>query len=1016
LILISLCRTSKIMKSSRPRHRITAITKLPHLLTRLVLVSAISTMGSVNLLTAIIAAPLTPDIQIKNTAVGSFVDEDSPSGVAPTVVESNEVVVTVAEVAGIDLSVDRLPAEALASVLLAGAYQGNGIISGGDVVYFYYKLTNTGNDPTQFFIPGTPTISATDGSFNSSNPISIIAYDVDGNGATAPVAVNITVPTSGQQTGSNTVGGTDGLLGVNGIIPANGTVTIRVPIKIATTAVSTIAVKLGDTGAGAAQNQTYASGTGDVYTIDNPNGTPGDASGAPINGDRESSLIQTIPVSALAFIPVDFGDAPDSYGTLLTSPNSDFEGGARHQISSLYLGAGVSAEPDATLTGDSNDDGVIFSSNFTAPYQTIVQAGVNNNIRITSNGSGYLNAWIDYNENGKFDNPSEKVFTNQPIVNGENNLSFTPPNTVLHGTTYARFRLSPDSIATPSPTGLIVGGEVEDYRIDVTAPIPNDVSCTTTGLLNGGFESPGINSAVGPREIFTSNIKAYYEIDVSGWNTNDLTEPVVEIWQNGALGVPAYEGSQFVELNAYGNFGLFQDIATIPGQTLRWQFAHRARENGAGVVVDTMQLNVGSPSGSLSSQGIYSTDSTGWILYQGTYVVPSGQFITRFQFDALSTGSGNIGIGNFLDAVKFSTNTCVPTVTPPTIDLDGDNSTAPGNNYLNRFVAGGGAVSAADSDVAIADDGVNISRAVITLTTRPDSNSETLLIDPTAGGTVTGVSATIYNPANGRLSLAGNATKADYQKIIATLKYNNSQAIPTNGDRLIQVQVLDSDSAISNTAISKIVIGPRPNLLLVKRITAINSQRLNTYNQEDANPYDDNLLEPSIAPNLPTYPTADTTKWPGTTGKTTSTFLVGEISGNVKPKDAIEYTIYFLSAGDSAANNVLFCDRVPTNVTFLPTAFNGITAGGSGLSTADRGIAAKLGTDPLKSYTNIADGDFAQYFPPNVEPSTVYPNLSCGGTNVNGAVVVNLGNVNNATAPGTPPESYGFVRFQGVVK
>jgi uncharacterized repeat protein (TIGR01451 family) len=1013
------------MKSSRPRHRTQSITNLPHLLTRLVLVSSIATLGLGNLLTAVLAAPLSPGVEIKNTATGSFVDEESPSSVTPTVVESNEVVVTVSEVAGIDLSIDRLPAEAPASVPLAGTYQGNGIISAGDVVYLYYKLTNTGNDPTQFFIPGTPTIASTDGSFSPSNPILIIAYDVDGNGATAPVAVNIPVPTTGQRTGASTVGGNDGLLGVNGSIPANGTVTIRVPIKIATTAGSTIEVKLGDTSASTAQNQLYASGTGDVYTIDNPNVTPGDPDGAPINGDRESSLIQTIPISALAFLPVDFGDAPDTYGTLLTSPNSDFEGGARHQISSLYLGAGVSAEPNATLTGDSNDDGVIFSPNFTAPYQTIVQAGVNNNIRVTSNGSGYLNAWIDYNENGKFDDPSERVFTNQPIANGDNNLSFIPPNSVLHGTTYARFRLSPTSIATPSPTGLIVGGEVEDYRVDITAPIPTDSSCTNTGLLNGSFESPDIlTSPIEPIQSFGSTIKAYYEIDVPGWNTNSTYE-AVEMWRTGAGGIPAYEGSQFAELNAYDASGLFQDIATIPGQTLSWQFAHRAREYGpvAGVLVDKMELKIGSPSGSLSLQGTYSTDSTGWILYQGTYQVPPGQYITRFQFNAKESGGGDLGAGNFLDAVKFSTNICVPTVTQPTIDLDGDNSTAIGNNYLNRFVAGGAAVSAADSDVAIADDGANISRAVITLTTRPDNTSETLSIDPTAGGTVTGVSATTYNPANGRLSLSGSTTKANYQKIIATLKYNNSQATPTNGDRLIQVQVLDSDSAISNTAISKIVIGQQPNLLLVKRITAINNQSLNTYNQEDANPYDDNLLEPSIAPSLPTYPTADTTKWPNTTGKTASTFLVGAISGTAKPNDSIEYTIYFLSAGDSAANNVLFCDRVPDNVTFIPNAFNNavpaITPDTTGFAGADRGIVVNIG-DTIKSYTSVADGDDAQYFPPNIEPSTVYgTKINCGGANNNGAVVFNLKNIKPATgtlATDQANGAYGFVRFRGLVK
>lgn len=42
--------------------------------------------------------------------------------------------------------------------------------------------------------------------------------------------------------------------------------------------------------------------------------------------------------------------------------------------------------------------------------------------------------------------------------------------------------------------------------------------------------------------------------------------------------------------------------------------------------------------------------------------------------------------------------------------------------------------------------------------------------------------------------------------------------------------------------------------------------------------------------------------------------------------------------------------------------------------------------------------------------------VDCGGSNTNGAVVVNLGDLPNATAPGTPPDSYGFIRFRGRVK
>jgi hypothetical protein len=69
-----------------------------------------------------------------------------------------------------------------------------------------------------------------------------------------------------------------------------------------------------------------------------------------------------------------------------------------------------------------------------------------------------------------------------------------------------------------------------------------------------------------------------------------------------------------------------------------------------------------------------------------------------------------------------------------------------------------------------------------------------------------------------------------------------------------------------------------------------------------------------------------------------------------------------------------------------------------------------LGTN--LAYTNVADGDITQYFPPNSDPTVVYPNMNCGGANTNGAIVVNLWSVPHATAPGAPASSYGHIRFR----
>jgi uncharacterized repeat protein (TIGR01451 family) len=206
----------------------------------------------------------------------------------------------------------------------------------------------------------------------------------------------------------------------------------------------------------------------------------------------------------------------------------------------------------------------------------------------------------------------------------------------------------------------------------------------------------------------------------------------------------------------------------------------------------------------------------------------------------------------------------------------------------------------------------------------------------------------------------------------------------------------------------------KPNLLLVKRITQVNDatvtlngDNLATYINEPGNAYDDNTLDNPVTPARP-----DTDKWP-----TPNTFLIGGVNGgNVRPSDELEYTIYFLSAGDSDANNVFFCDRVPSNVTFVPTAFNGQPTAPGGLGTGDRGIFFGQGTT-TGSLSNISDGDIAQYLAPGISIGSVYPSLgnSCG-TNDNGAIVVNLGTIPKADAPGTPANSYGFIRFRGRVK
>ncbi len=149
---------------------------------------------------------------------------------------------------------------------------------------------------------------------------------------------------------------------------------------------------------------------------------------------------------------------------------------------------------------------------------------------------------------------------------------------------------------------------------------------------------------------------------------------------------------------------------------------------------------------------------------------------------------------------------------PPVIDLDASGT---GTGFQNTFVFGGGPVAAADTDVTVTDNG-NIESATITLTNRPDGNAESLNVDVTAGGTVSGVTQN-YDSGTGVLTLStpsGTVSPADMAKVIATLTYNNSSSL-ANLDlstRIINVEVTDDVSASSNTATTTLNIStPNPN-------------------------------------------------------------------------------------------------------------------------------------------------------------------------------------------------------------
>ncbi|MEM9214573.1 MAG: cadherin-like domain-containing protein, partial [Cyanobacteria bacterium P01_F01_bin.150] len=159
------------------------------------------------------------------------------------------------------------------------------------------------------------------------------------------------------------------------------------------------------------------------------------------------------------------------------------------------------------------------------------------------------------------------------------------------------------------------------------------------------------------------------------------------------------------------------------------------------------------------------------------------------------TDANSDGAGAQVNLPVTSTINVTPVNDPPTLDLDGDDSSgATGNNYQDVLIPGGGPVAIGDvSDVAIGDlDDDDISEATITLTTRPNGATEELILDQaTVDAINSDITVIAYDSATGELKLAGDAPLADYEAVIAAITYDNNN--PTNrSDRTIEVVVTDA--------------------------------------------------------------------------------------------------------------------------------------------------------------------------------------------------------------------------------
>ncbi len=383
-----------------------------------------------------------------------------------------------------------------------------------------------------------------------------------------------------------------------------------------------------------------------------------DSSGAANNVGTTTTTLNTLIV--------DYGDAPDTFGTLKTST------GAAHTIAGgLFLGAGVDKEttgvPSADASGDGADeDGVTFPTRFETTNGQALQAFVD----IVASKAGMLDAWLDLNMNGVFD-AGERLTPSagMAVVAGTNRLFFNIPANSPTGDTFMRFRISTAGGLTP--TDRANDGEVEDYPVKIrtlsnpVTPVINQPVDFNTG--DGRIPQ---TSDLTPVIVWTSHEENYsYAVEVrnaantlvySGTTTfsfqevtNTLpagiyTATVIASNKIGTTAAPATWTFEVVPLVVAAPSG----AVTVPRPTIQWN----AIEGSSKYTVNIESLTTG-------STFLLTTFSTTGLAIPNQFIPTSDLPIGRYQVRVRATDAAD-HLGDWSPFVAFQIRVA-PVVTSP---------------------------------------------------------------------------------------------------------------------------------------------------------------------------------------------------------------------------------------------------------------------------------------------------------------------------------------------------------------
>ncbi|AXT55137.1 T9SS C-terminal target domain-containing protein [Aquimarina sp. AD1] len=206
-----------------------------------------------------------------------------------------------------------------------------------------------------------------------------------------------------------------------------------------------------------------------------------------------------------------------------------------------------------------NTSGAQFYSDFSG-ISTDLNEGQTYTVSVTPTWTGTVYAegysvWIDYNNNGDFDDTGELVWSKSPSTDSSNSGSFTVPSGTSE--TSVRMRVSMKYNAIPTSCETFTYGEVEDYTINLSADgsgggnIPPTGYCDSNGQITSDeyISNVQIGSINNTTTAEAGGYGDYTAITTNLSNTNTIT--ITPTW-TGTIYNEGY--AVWIDYNRDGDF------------------------------------------------------------------------------------------------------------------------------------------------------------------------------------------------------------------------------------------------------------------------------------------------------------------------------------------------------------------------------------------------------------------------------------------------------------------------------